>query len=339
MNMREIREAARQPMKEYCRLCPVCDGKACAGQVPGMGGALTGSSFTANFEALRNLRINLRVIHGAGDPSTKFTLFGKALSTPILAAPMTGAGHNCGESLPEDAFAQAIVAGAEAVGSLGWIGDAANIALFEASLCAARAAKQGVVAIIKPHKELGEIVLRFRKAEEAGAVALGLDLDGAGLVTMRLHGRPMEPKALDQLLAIRQETKLPFVVKGVMTPDEALLCQEAGVDCIVASNHGGRVLDGCPGVADALPEIAHALEGSAMIILADGCVRSGVDALKLMALGAQGVLVGRPLCWGAYADGADGVAAVLQAYTDQLYQAMLMTGCASLADIGPRVLF
>lgn len=338
MNMREIREAARKPMRDYCRLCAACDGRACAGQVPGMGGALTGSSFTANFEALRDCRVNLRVIHGAGDPSTRFTIFGKALDTPILAAPMTGAGHNCGEGLLEEAFVKAIVNGAEAAGSLGWIGDAADMALFEASLSAAKASRQGVTAIIKPRRGLDEIVLRFRKAEEAGAVALGLDLDGAGLVTMRLHGQPVEPKTLEQLRAIRAETRLPFVVKGVMTPDEAQLCYEAGADCIVVSNHGGRVLDGCPGVADVLPEIAYALEGK-LTILADGCVRSGVDALKLMALGAQGVLVGRPLCWGAYADVAGGVAAVIKTYTDQLYQAMIMTGCPTLQDIDGRVLY
>lgn len=339
MNMREIREAARQPMKKYCRLCPVCDGKACAGQVPGMGGALTGSSFTANFEALRDTRIHLRVVHGATDPSTRLSLFGKELATPILAAPMTGAEYNCGEGLTEGQFVQAILEGAEAAGSLGWIGDAANMALFEAGIAAAQAFGQGVVAIIKPRKELDEITLRFQRAEAAGAIALGLDLDGAGLVTMRLQGQPVEPKTVEKLRAIRRMSKLPFVVKGIMTPDEALLCHEAGVDCIVVSNHGGRVLDGCPGVADVLPEIAYALEGKKMTILADGCVRSGVDALKLMALGAEGVLVGRALCWGAYADGASGVATVLRTYTEQLYQAMIMTGCAELREIGAGVLF
>lgn len=339
MNMREIREAARQPMKAHCKICPACDGRACAGQVPGMGGALTGSSFTANFEALRDTRINLRVVHGAADPSTKFSIFRKSLDTPILAAPMTGAPYNCGESLTNEAFIGAVVAGAGAAGSLGFIGDAANIAMFEAGLAASRACGQGVAAIVKPRKETGDIVLRFRMAEEAGAVALGLDLDGAGLVTMRLQGQAVEPKTVDQLKAIRKETKLPFIIKGVMTADEALLCLEAGADCIVVSNHGGRVLDGCPGAADVLPEIAHALAGCRMTILADGCVRSGVDALKLMALGAQGVLVGRPLCWGAYAAGAEGVATVLKTYTDQLYQAMIMTGCPTLADIGPKVLY
>ena len=90
--------------------------------------------------------------------------------------------------------------------------------------------------------------------------------------------------------------------------------------------------------ADVLPEIAYALDGQ-IPILADGCVRSGVDALKLMALGANGVLVGRPLCWGAYGGGSQGVATVLQTYTQQLYQAMIMTGCPDLSSIDGNILY
>lgn len=155
---------------------------------------------------------------------------------------------------------------------------------------------------------------------------------------MRLQGQPVGPKTLAQLKTIRAQTQLPFIVKGIMTVDEAKMCCEAGADCIVVSNHGGRVLDGCPGGADVLPEIAYALDGQ-IPILADGCVRSGVDALKLMALGANGVLVGRPLCWGAYGGGSQGVATVLQTYTQQLYQAMIMTGCPDLASIDGNILY
>ena len=337
MNMREIREAARIPMKDHCKMCPVCDGKACAGQVPGIGGALSGGSFAANHAALQALHINLRTIHDAQNPSTSLQLFGRTLATPILAAPMTGASYNCGDGLDEAGFVQALVQGAEAAGSLGWTGDASDLTLFEAAIQAAKGSRQGVVSIVKPRNDLEEIAVRFRRAEAAGAIALGIDMDGAGLVTMALQGQPVGPKTLDQLKAIRALTKLPFVAKGIMTADEAQLCYEAGVDCIVVSNHGGRVLDGCPGAAEVLPEIACALADK-LIILADGGVRSGVDALKLLALGAQGVLVGRPLCWGAFAAGAKGVADVLQAFTSQLYQAMIMTGCRDLEAIDRRVL-
>ena len=90
-----------------------------------------------------------------------------------------------------------------------------------------------------------------------------------------------------------KEKKLPFILKGLMTVDEAILAAEAGVDAIVVSNHGCRVLDCTPGAADVLPQIAKAVKGKTKI-LADGGVRTGVDVLKLIALGADGVLIGRP---------------------------------------------
>ena len=337
MDIKSLKADAREKMKAFCKLCPVCDGKACAGQVPGMGGAITGSSFTANQEALRCTRINLRVVHGTDDPSTKFNFLGCELGTPIMAAPMTGARFNCGEGLEEYDFVKAIVKGAEDANSLGWIGDTANWDMFEAGLKAASEVRR-FVAIIKPRKDPAEIVKRFEKAKELGAVAVGIDLDGAGLVTMRLNNQAVSPKTADELKYLKEKAGLPFIVKGVMTEEEAVLCADAGVDCIVVSNHGGRVLDGCPGVAEVLPEIAYAL-GGGLTLLADGAVRSGVDALKLMALGANGVLVGRPLCWGAFGGGAEGVATFLKTYTSQLYQAMIMTGCADVASIDERVLY
>lgn len=338
MDIKTLRMQAKTPMQAFCKICPVCDGKACAGQVPGMGGAITGSSFNANTEALRAVRINLRVVHGTDDPSTSFDFLGNSLKTPIMAAPMTGAKFNCGEGLDEYSFVKAIVQGAQNAGSIGWIGDTANYDMFEAGLKAAGEVEK-FIAIIKPRKEPSEIIKRFEHAKSKGAVAVGIDLDGAGLVTMRLNNQAVSPKTVDELKELKKAAEIPFIVKGIMTEDEALLCAEAGVDCIVVSNHGGRVLDGCPGVAETLPDITYALEGSPMKILADGSVRSGVDALKLMALGAQGVLVGRPLCWGAFGGGAEGVETFIKSYTNQLYQAMIMTGCEELSDINDRVLF
>ena len=338
MDIKTLRAEAKMPMQDFCRMCPVCDGKACAGQVPGMGGAITGSSFTANAEALRETRINLRVVHGTFDPSTKYSFLGNALSTPIMAAPMTGAKFNCGTGLDEHDFVKAIVEGATAAGSIGWIGDTANWDMFEAGLTAASEVGR-FIAIIKPRKDPAEITKRFEHAKEKGAVAVGIDLDGAGLVTMRLNNQAVSPKTAEELKKLKAAAGLPFIVKGIMTEDEAILCAEAGVDCIVVSNHGGRVLDGCPGVAEVLPEIAYALGGSKVTILADGAVRSGVDALKLMALGAEGVLIGRPLCWGAFGGGAEGVETFIKTYTNQLYQAMIMTGCSDLSAVNERVIF
>ncbi len=135
-----------------------------------------------------------------------------------------------------------------------------------------------------------------------------------------------------------KSTSLPLILKGIMCVEDAVAAREAGVAAIVVSNHGGRVLDHTPGTAEVLPHVARAV-GRDMTVLADGGVRSGVDALKMIALGAHGVLVGRPLAVGAVGAGAEGVRLILEQMRNELKVAMIYTGCASVCEIGEQVLW
>ena len=336
MDMAAMRKKAREDMKGYCRVCPACDGRACAGEVPGMGGSGTGSAFMANLEALKNWRLNMRTIHGAREADTSLTLFGRSLSMPILAAPMTGVSYNMGGKLPEDVYSEMIIAGTEAAGTMGMTGDGADAAMYDGGVAAI--AKHGGLGVpfIKPRAQ-SEIIARIRQAEQAGAVAVGMDIDGAGLITMALKGQPVGPKTFVELKELVAATNLPFIVKGVMTPDEAQLAVGAGAAAVVVSNHGGRVLDSTPGAAEVLPEIADKIKGRA-VILADGGVRSGSDVLKLLALGADAVLVGRPMAVGAFGAGAEGVAALLNKMRSELVSAMLLTGTANVREVSRDIL-
>jgi len=123
-----------------------------------------------------------------------------------------------------------------------------------------------------------------------------------------------------------------------MTADEAILAVEAGVDAIVVSNHGGRVLDQTPGVADVLKEIADEVKGK-VIILADGGVRSGVDILKMLALGADAVLIGRPFVSASFGGKAEGVKSYIDFLKSELKSAMVLTGCKCIKDINNRILY
>ncbi|ACX52202.1 FMN-dependent alpha-hydroxy acid dehydrogenase [Ammonifex degensii KC4] len=336
MNLAEVRKTAREKLKGYCRVCPVCDGRACAGEVPGMGGVGTGASFRANVEALARYRLNLRTIHSAKNPDTSLELFGLKLQTPILSAPITGTTYNMGGALSEREFIGAVITGSKMAGSLGFSGDGADPTMYDSGIEAISAEGGWGIPIIKPRAQEA-IVERIRRAEKAGAPAVGVDIDGAGLITMALKGHPVEPKTLDELKELIRSTRLPFILKGIMTVDEAELAVEAGAAAIVVSNHGGRILDHTPGVAEVLPEIVRAV-GDRIVVLADGGVRSGVDALKLLALGARAVLVGRPIVIGAFGGGAEGVKLVLEQMTEELRQAMILTGCSSLRDASPRIL-
>lgn len=337
MDIVGIRQTAREKLKGFCRVCPVCNGVACRGEVPGMGGVGSGASFKANVEALAQHLLNMRTIHEVRDPRTGSSLFGHELSMPVLVAPMTGASYNMGGAITEEALTQSLVAGAAQAGVLAMIGDGADPAMFASGLAAIRQSGGAGVAIIKPRGQK-EVIQRIQEAEAAGAMAVGVDIDGAGLVTMALKGQPVGPKSLRELKELIQSTKLPFVVKGIMTPDEAELAVEAGAAAIVVSNHGGRVLDSTPGVAEVLPWIAEKVR-THCVVLADGGVRTGADVLKLLALGAQGVMIGRPLAIGAIGGGAEGVALQLNTIKTELIQSMLLTATADVRHVERKILF
>jgi len=209
--------------------------------------------------------------------------------------------------------------------------------MFGSGLKAGAENKSGSIAIIKPRAQ-DVIASLLRAAEEAGVLATGMDIDGAGLVTMAMKGQPVGPKTFAEMQEIIVTTKLPFIVKGVMTADEAEAAVRAGAKAIVVSNHGGRVLDFTPGAADVLPGIADRVKGKA-IIFADGGVRSGADVLKLLALGADAVLVGRPLVIAAFGGGREGVALYLNQLKGELLQAMLLTGTADVKNVSTSIIY
>ncbi|NET59464.1 MAG: alpha-hydroxy-acid oxidizing protein [Symploca sp. SIO2E6] len=128
-------------------------------------------------------------------------------------------------------------------------------------------------------------------------------------------------------------TSLPIVVKGILRGDDALRAVEYGAKAVIVSNHGGRQLDGAHATIDALPEIVAAVGDQAQVLI-DGGIRRGTDVLKALALGAQGVLLGRPVLWGLAVAGEAGVRQVLEILRDELDLAMGLSGCATIQDIG-----
>lgn len=128
-----------------------------------------------------------------------------------------------------------------------------------------------------------------------------------------------------------------FVIKGILDPEDARAAAACGVDGIVVSNHGGRQLDGVLSTARALPGIADAV-GGRLTILADGGVRSGLDVVRMLALGADGVLLGRAWAWALGARGGAGVAQLLEIIEAEMRVAMALTGVPRIADIDRSVL-
>lgn len=333
----DYRETAKQRMKGYCRVCPVCDGRACVGEVPGMGGVGTGSAFKANVEALARRRFNMRTVHGVTQPDLAVNVLGMDLSIPVLAAPIGGVSFNMGGQITEEQYVDSILGGCKAQGTIGCTGDGVPEFIIGASLAGITALGGHGIPFIKPWED-EEFFEKVGRAKDAGATIMGMDIDAAGLVTLAKMGRPVTPKTPDKLAEIIAKVGMPFILKGVMTPDEARLAADAGVAAIVVSNHGGRVLDFSPGTADVLADIAQAV-GDRCCVLVDGGVRTGGDVLKMLALGADAVLVGRPFSIAAVGGLQEGVEALIERLRGELTSTMVLTGTARADAVDPGILY
>lgn len=337
MDWQTLKSNARRKFSGACRLCPVCDGVACAGEVPGMGGIGTGTSFRNNVNALASYRFNLRTVHQQNQPNLACKILGMDLSMPVIGAAIAGTALNMNNALKEEEYAKAVVEGCKQAGVIAMTGDGPKPQIWETGLGAVTNAGGHGIPIIKP-READQVVEMAKQAAAAGAPAFGMDIDAAALVNMSNAGQPVGPKSKEELAYIKQNTTIPFIVKGIMTPDDAQACHAAGVDAIVVSNHGGRALDYTPGTAEVLPYIVEAVSGK-MTILVDGGVRTGGDVLKMLALGANGVLIGRPMAVAAVGAEGEGVSLYLEKIRAELTAAMILTGSGDLSAISGEILW
>lgn len=337
MEYKEMLDRAREKYNGSCKVCRVCDGVACRGQVPGMGGKGTGKAFIENVEALDRIKLNMRVIHKVAEPDMSIDLFGKKLDLPVMAAPITGTILNMGGLVTEKEYIEPVIEGCKNMGTYAMVGDTAVPQILLDNLEVMEKYDGAGIVFIKPW-ENADIIEKIKKAEKAGAIAVGVDLDACGLVTLKLHGTPVFAKNIDEIRELVNSTNLPFILKGIMTPDEALMAVEAGVYGIVVSNHGGRVQDYTPGTADVLPEIAKAVDGRVKVFV-DGGIRTGVDVLKMLALGADACLIGRPFITASFGGQTQGVEMYISRLKADLEAAMVLTGCQDLASIDERIIY
>ncbi|GAM23570.1 hypothetical protein SAMD00019534_067450 [Acytostelium subglobosum LB1] len=137
---------------------------------------------------------------------------------------------------------------------------------------------------------------------------------------------------------LRTITKLPILVKGIMSPEDAHIAVQNGVDGIIVSNHGARQLDTCPSTIEVLPHIVRAVNGR-VPVLVDGGVRRGTDVLKALALGAKAVMIGRPVLWGLATAGHEGIERVMTLLSEELRLAMAFTGVTTVSAINSSIIW
>ncbi len=309
-------------------------------------GAREGVTRDEAHEAWRSVRLWPRVLHGEGAPDTRTSVLGTPVRTPVGVAPtsLQRVAHPDGEL--------AMAAGAAAAGAVHVVSSNAGHLLVDIG-AAARAVDPAAVwwlqAYLPPDREQAAPVLRAAAAAGARAVALTVDTpfpgtkyepaeqdwEGIDLSWHRVNFtdpaayRPHRSLRPADLAWIRETSGLPVVVKGVLRPDDARRCVEAGAAAVWVSNHGGRQLDRAVSTATALPQVVAAV-GPDVEVYVDGGVRSGLDVLTATALGARAVLVGRPALHALASDGAAGVTGLLDTLTEELLEALELAGCGAL---------
>ena len=196
------------------------------------------------------------------------------------------------------------------------------------------------VRIVKPFAEHEDIINELRFAQDLGAVAVGMDIDhvpGEDGKYDVVDGINLGPISFSDLRRYAHTTNLPFVAKGVLSVQDALKAKDAGASAIVVSHHHGRLPFGVPPLK-MLPAIKEALADSDMTIFVDGSLMTGYDVYKAMAMGADGVLVGRAILSELLKSGQEATEAKIKLLNEQLSQMMLYTGIPDTKSFDSSVL-
>lgn len=333
------------------------------------GGAGDEITVDANCRAWQQLWLQPRVLQPLAGGHTRVDLLGRTLAHPVMLAPVAyqRLAHADGE------IGTALAAAAQGAGLV--VSLQASTSMEDVARAALGDAHRGPLWLqLHLQRERQHTLALVQRAETAGYEALVLTVDAPtsgvrdrerragyrlppGIGPVNLKDVPATPPARlapgqsplfdDLLLAapawsdvewLAGATRLPLLLKGVLHEADARQAALLGVAGLIVSNHGGRTLDTAVPTAWALPRVVDAVNGN-VPVLVDGGIRRGTDVLKAVALGARAVLIGRPYMHALACAGAMGVAHVLRLLRDELEMAMALSGCRTLADATPALLF
>ena len=333
MEYSEILTAARGELGPFCKACPVCDGRACGNTMPGPGCKAPGNAAARNYAKWQEICVNMDTLCENRPTDISFTMFGHTFAAPVFIAPLGAVNMHYGDKYNDLTYNSILVPACAEYGIAAFTGDGVDPAVMVSA--AGDMEKVGGMGIptIKPwNREFVFEKLDFLKSK-GNIFAAAMDVDGAGLPFLKAMNPNAGSKSVSEMREIIEYAGRPFIIKGVMTVAGAKKAVEAGAAGIVVSNHGGRVQGGVPSTAEVLPAIADAVKGQ-LTILVDGGIRSGVDVFRALALGADAVLIGRPVVPFIYAAGAEGLKVYLDRLLGELTSTMTMCGTPTLADIG-----
>ena len=299
--------------------------------MPGPGSKVPGNVAARNYDKWQELCVNMDTLCPNAEPEIGFDFAGRHFAAPIFAAPIGALDMHYGPKYKDPAYNAILVKAAADYGVAAFTGDGVDPDIMVDAV--REMAKVGGVGVptIKPwNKEAVFQKLDWVSANHIFAVAM--DVDGAGLPFLKAMNPNAGSKSVEEMRELIDYADRPFIIKGIMTVAGAKKAVEAGASAIVVSNHGGRVQGGVPSTAEGLPAIADAVKGK-LTIFVDGGIRSGVDVFRAIALGADAVLIGRPIVNMIYGGGAEGFRVYMDKIVGELKSTMTMCGAGSLREI------
>ncbi len=319
-------------MKEgFCYMCPVCNGKACGNTIPGPGAKGVGDVAIRNYEKWKEVRVNMNVIGDIGEPSTETDIFGYRLALPLLAGPVGAVKMHYGDRYTDEEYNKRLIRGCIDSKIVALTGDGTDPLVMESACRVIKEVSGHGIPTVKPW-DINTLEDKIKLVKCSEAKAFAMDIDAAGLPFLKGRIPPAGRKTVEQLREIVDMAGLPFIVKGIMTPDSALQAVAAGASAIVVSNHGGRVLDQCPSTCEVLEEIVRTVNGKCKILV-DGGLRDGLDIFKAIAMGADAVLMARPFVNAIYRNEDEGVLNLVEKLKGELKDAMTMCGATDISGI------
>lgn len=330
--LKEIREKGRKHVSGFCKLCKYCNGVNCP-SIP----TERGAAFERNYRKLQQIKISYETVYEGGNGTeidTSLYLFGHKFRAPVASAPfgMIGNFNPTTHYQNDYDFTMDLIKGTAALGVFSFTPDTFGPLSYIDPLRAVKDSGRQAIPVIKPW-DSDEVQDKIKMADEVGVMAIGQDVDCIGLPNKSVNGgRNTYPRSAAQLKELFSITKTPFILKGINSVKSAVAAVEAGAGGIVVSNHGGNCLDQAMATCEMLPLIKDAV-GDDITIFVDGGVRNGEEVFKMLALGADAVLIGRPYIQYAEGGGARGVALFTQKIIWELMNAMRMSACRTLADI------
>ena len=331
MTYPEVLAAARECVGPYCKACPVCSGLACKNTVPGPGAKGLGTGAIRNYQKWQEICVNMDTICPNVPADTSVHLFGRDFALPVFAAPVGAVRLHYGDKHDDNSYNALLVPSCARAGIAAFTGDGTDPAVFTAAAGTIAAAGGVGIPTVKPW-DRDTLFAKLDQAKAANPIAIAMDIDAAGLPFLQGRTPPAGSKTVEELREVIAYAERPFILKGIMTVRGAEKAAQAGAAAIVVSNHGGRVLDQCPATAEVLAEIVDAV-GDRLTVLVDGGIRSGMDVFKALALGAKGVLIGRPFVTAVYGGEAEGAAVYVEKLRSELADTMAMCGVHSIGEI------